>query len=203
MALIKCLECGNDVSEKAGVCPQCGNPISLQVKETKKISIKLIIGAIGSILIILAPFLPYVSVRLSLPGDETINKYNMWKVLTPEAGGLKSGESAGFYGMIPTLLVILGIIGLILVVLQIVKDIEIKSFIKVIVPVSAIILLVLFETSGLSTFRETNNQFAEIFSQYDLGDMISVKKGIGIYLLVIGIVTNIISTFIKRKIKEG
>lgn len=27
MALIKCLECGKDVSDKASSCPFCGNPI--------------------------------------------------------------------------------------------------------------------------------------------------------------------------------
>ena len=28
MAMIKCSECGNDVSDKAGSCPNCGAPIS-------------------------------------------------------------------------------------------------------------------------------------------------------------------------------
>jgi predicted nucleic-acid-binding Zn-ribbon protein len=28
MALIKCSECGNDVSSKATACPKCGNPIA-------------------------------------------------------------------------------------------------------------------------------------------------------------------------------
>src|SRR5690242_1893112 len=28
MALIKCSECGNDVSDKAAACPKCGNPIA-------------------------------------------------------------------------------------------------------------------------------------------------------------------------------
>lgn len=27
MALIKCDECGNEISDRAGVCPHCGNPI--------------------------------------------------------------------------------------------------------------------------------------------------------------------------------
>ena len=27
MALIKCTECGHDVSDKASVCPNCGCPI--------------------------------------------------------------------------------------------------------------------------------------------------------------------------------
>lgn len=28
MALIQCSECGREVSDKAGACPQCGNPIA-------------------------------------------------------------------------------------------------------------------------------------------------------------------------------
>jgi len=28
MALIKCMECGREVSSKAVTCPQCGNPIA-------------------------------------------------------------------------------------------------------------------------------------------------------------------------------
>ena len=33
MALIKCVECGNDVSDKAITCPKCGMP--LQTEELK------------------------------------------------------------------------------------------------------------------------------------------------------------------------
>lgn len=45
MALIKCSECGSDVSEKALECPKCGCPIELTVKdvnENKKMHIKKI-----------------------------------------------------------------------------------------------------------------------------------------------------------------
>ena len=34
MALIKCSECGNEVSDKAASCPKCGNPIN-QKEESK------------------------------------------------------------------------------------------------------------------------------------------------------------------------
>lgn len=33
MALIKCIECGNEISNKAEVCPNCGCPVSDTVKE--------------------------------------------------------------------------------------------------------------------------------------------------------------------------
>ena len=33
MALIKCIECGKDVSENDAICPNCGNPISEKKNE--------------------------------------------------------------------------------------------------------------------------------------------------------------------------
>ena len=36
MALIKCSECGKEISEKAKVCPSCGNPISDTGGKTSK-----------------------------------------------------------------------------------------------------------------------------------------------------------------------
>lgn len=36
MALIKCTECGNMVSDKADRCPHCGCPVSVILSETAK-----------------------------------------------------------------------------------------------------------------------------------------------------------------------
>ena len=36
MSLIKCPECGKEISEKANVCINCGYPISEYVEELKK-----------------------------------------------------------------------------------------------------------------------------------------------------------------------
>ena len=38
MALIKCDECGRDVSDKAASCPGCGNPIEAMVNTPHKVS---------------------------------------------------------------------------------------------------------------------------------------------------------------------
>lgn len=50
MSLIKCSECGADVSEKASVCPKCGCPIDVFIrieKQRKKSNIKkIVIGAV-------------------------------------------------------------------------------------------------------------------------------------------------------------
>lgn len=37
MALIKCEECGKEISDNAGVCPHCGNPIKpVEIEATSK-----------------------------------------------------------------------------------------------------------------------------------------------------------------------
>ena len=202
MALIKCTECGNDVSDMAEVCPHCGNPIGQKPKE--KVAINKIIALVGSVFIAVAPLLPYATQSINLPGDSSSFSYNMWKVLSPEAGGLKSGESAGFFGLVPTLILILGVIGVILAAVQIIKKTEIKVFVRALSPILATILFVLFETVGLTAYREFNNKFIEVFNENGLGDVISITKGIGFYLFIVGAVLSIVALFIKsEKSKEA
>ncbi len=48
MALIKCKECGKEVSSNATTCPNCGNPINddtitREIKASKKVAIFIII----------------------------------------------------------------------------------------------------------------------------------------------------------------
>jgi predicted amidophosphoribosyltransferase len=40
MALIKCCECGSEISDKALVCMNCGKPIKCNNNNTKKIVLK-------------------------------------------------------------------------------------------------------------------------------------------------------------------
>lgn len=47
MALIRCKECGREISDKAITCPSCGNPINddtftKEVKTSKKVAIIII-----------------------------------------------------------------------------------------------------------------------------------------------------------------
>lgn len=59
MALIKCSECGADVSEKASVCPKCGCPLDItkqivsDAKKKKKKKIIIVVGTILAIIIVL------------------------------------------------------------------------------------------------------------------------------------------------------
>lgn len=54
MALIKCSECGSNVSEKASVCPKCGCPLDITkqvIFETQKKKNKKIITIVASIVV--------------------------------------------------------------------------------------------------------------------------------------------------------
>lgn len=37
MALIKCSECGNEVSDKAASCPKCGNPVAATSEKPERV----------------------------------------------------------------------------------------------------------------------------------------------------------------------
>ncbi len=43
MAMIKCPECGKEVSDKADACPNCGNPISEKAAPKHKSKKKIIV----------------------------------------------------------------------------------------------------------------------------------------------------------------
>ncbi len=48
MAMIKCPECGRDVSDRAGTCPQCGFPLS-SLKTDGTVMIKIDGGLAGKV----------------------------------------------------------------------------------------------------------------------------------------------------------
>ena len=199
MALINCSECGNEVSNLAEVCPNCGNPIR---QKRKKIALGKILAVIGNLIVTIAPFLSYVTIRLDLPGDPSVYSYNMWGILTPDAG---SGESAGFWGLIPILIVVIGLIGMLLTILQIAKNREIKMIFRIIIPIAVFVLLLLFEFLGLKVFRETSGQLDEMFTTYSAGKLYSVKKAKGFYLLIFGALVSFVAPLIRvgGKPKEG
>lgn len=49
MSLIKCKECGKEISSEAEVCPHCGKKIDEGNMFSKLVGILVILGAIGSI----------------------------------------------------------------------------------------------------------------------------------------------------------
>ena len=48
MALIKCPECGREVSDRAGVCPNCAFPLS-SLRQDGTVSIKIANGLAGTV----------------------------------------------------------------------------------------------------------------------------------------------------------
>lgn len=205
MALIKCIECGNDVSEMAVVCPHCGNPIGQKPKE--KVANKIIVSLVGSALIAVAPLLPYMNCVLHLPGSTKAYSYNMWKLLSPEDVGANFGESAGFFGLVPTLILILGAVGVILAIVQIVKKKEFKVFVQALIPISATVLFVLYEAIGYRTLRSTEDEFltklGDLMGGFSSSDLLSRERGIGFYLIIAGIVVSMVALFIKSGKKAG
>lgn len=55
MALIKCTKCGHEISDKATVCPKCGNIIAI-VEEKKNILTKGIIAIVLLALLVCGAF---------------------------------------------------------------------------------------------------------------------------------------------------
>lgn len=74
MALVKCPECGKEVSEHADACPQCGFPIR-SIKSSNTIKIKLPTN----------PFDGPFSVKVSYKSGEELGKYNCGAMLNLEA----------------------------------------------------------------------------------------------------------------------
>jgi hypothetical protein len=68
MALIKCMECGNAISDRAGKCPSCGAPVKKAKKRTSAFTwmIAAILG--GGMLFGLASYTPPTA-RKSTPAE--------------------------------------------------------------------------------------------------------------------------------------
>lgn len=79
MSLIKCSECGADVSEKAVICPKCGCPVEVsleEVRQKKKSNVKkIIIGTVALIIVALIAFGIYKFVNRA----DTSGYYNGFK----------------------------------------------------------------------------------------------------------------------------
>jgi ribosomal protein L37E len=72
MALIKCIECGNEVSDKASNCPRCGNPISAKIQTIELTSKKWkMVKLISVLLIIIGSFMGFGNI-------DTGNELSMW-----------------------------------------------------------------------------------------------------------------------------
>lgn len=113
MAIIKCPECGANVSDKAKVCPNCGNPLSAPTSTNGRASVKTgsMMGIIGSVAMILFLVLVY-SGQLSSSNTNSSHSGDSFTIdfsVVPSAGTavillLLLGFAASCLAIIPFLL---------------------------------------------------------------------------------------------------
>ena len=95
MALIKCFECGNNVSEKASECPRCGCPIDISIKGIEDIKMEKRKITIKAMLIILVILILGIVVYSILKRPDTSGYYNGFKWgISSEAVQKKLGGAA-------------------------------------------------------------------------------------------------------------
>ena len=88
MALIKCIDCGKEFSDKADFCPNCGGPNDLK-KSNKKINLKInkkimiIIGAI--LLLVVVGFILFKVLKKS-EDNKFIGSWNYQEVSSKNGG---------------------------------------------------------------------------------------------------------------------
>ncbi|MDE7323058.1 MAG: zinc ribbon domain-containing protein [Lachnospiraceae bacterium] len=80
MAIIKCNECGKEISDKATSCPNCGCPITPATQKTKKK------GSCLAIILIVFGLLIFIGVIVPSSNDKNTNSENQSK----QAGNIVS-----------------------------------------------------------------------------------------------------------------
>ncbi len=94
MAMIKCLECGSSISEKASICPKCGCPIDITVNSIKRKKIKtrkIILLGIAGVLFLL--MLIAVGIKLSNRPDKSGYYHDTkWGMSVEQVKGILDGN---------------------------------------------------------------------------------------------------------------
>ena len=93
MALIKCIECGKEISDKAKICPNCGSPTTFAKEENQEIAKAIIfivfVGSLVSIPVYFAlkpPCLKSAKELLNYPDSMKVISYDrVSKLLTLSA----------------------------------------------------------------------------------------------------------------------
>lgn len=92
MAIIKCKECGKEISEKAGQCPHCG----FNYKKTKNKTFKIIVPILVSIVVFILGIILYTIINEVLQkkyelSDE--NAYEIYEILEKHQTDFKDPSS--------------------------------------------------------------------------------------------------------------
>ena len=146
MSLIKCKECGKEISDKAEICPNCGYilksvEIKSELKQKKSIKkIGTILCVIGSLLLIV-----FMALILILPGQQENNNEKADFKISVIIGGEQETNSemlAICYfgsGLVSIVILILGILDL----KKIIKNIKIYGWIELILSILLLVLMCL------------------------------------------------------------
>lgn len=99
MALIKCKECGKEISDQAGTCPNCGCPVNnrseshVEVSKSKKqLSINAKIAIVG-VIIVFALLAIFLATRGGKPKGMTDSVYEYGKSAVSYADKYIDGDS--------------------------------------------------------------------------------------------------------------
>lgn len=158
----------------------------MQIKDKANISINgRIIFLVGSVIIIIAPFLTYITVLFNLERGGIELPYNMW--------GASSVSEANSFDMGPfaAMIMVIGIIGVLIAIIEIKTKKDFNVIVNGVIPVAAILMLILFEVIALADFKEGIRR--------EGNDMLNVSRGIGLYMLIVGIVICVLSLLIMIK----
>lgn len=171
MALIKCPECGKDVSNQAVRCPKCGMPIAGRMKneDYEEESWMPIVSIIGALMMIVATFLDYS------PWD------NMFFIVWGTA-----------LMILPIVFLLTGIFFMVIRIMELKKkETIIKTMIKGGILAGNVVLLIIYDICA-KMIRSNHVMYV------DDGDLTSKFKRIaGFYVFVLGLITSIVPVVVS------
>lgn len=171
--MVYCKECGASVENNATVCYKCGNQLPVVPENTRKVS--MLVYFIGGLLLAIAPFCTYIKVSALGMSENG----NMWKATDTS--------------IIPTLILILGIVGMIVVFLELMGANDIPTAAKMVIPIFALVLFVIFEYIR----KDASDSVLSGAGIY--ANLITITKGVGFYLNIGGIVSGILGVVIGER----
>ena len=191
MALIICPDCGKSVSDAAISCPNCGFPITkIQKNDTnKKVEMSSVIYSVGAAITLISLFFPYVYQKINMVTSIETYNYNLFSILTKESGGVNQEHPAGIMGIVPFLILIVSLSCVLMGGYEIYKkQLFPKIELKRLIPLINLILLLLFEMIGMSTYKETLHELIDAVNEILGKEVGTYGRGVGFYLIYIGIV---------------
>ena len=195
MALIKCSECGKEISDKAEICVNCGNPIQKEIENQKKKNKKSLFQTFLLIAFILCTIILIIEIfnnKNMIIRDVDIYKSNL---TTDQYGFLKKKKLYLIdliYLLIKTICLIFPCISFLYYYLCMNYNIKIKKIANVIVIIH-IVIFVLFLIAMKNNDTNCIIHYAE--------NCIRLHKNI--YFIAYNIITMLIELFTIKKLNKS